>query len=206
MIISHERRFIFVHIYKVAGTSIKKALKPYADEMPHRFALDRLLHVFGLAAPVKDHVTALALKEQLPAEVFEGYFKFAFVRNPWDWLVSLYHYIRSHPLHPKHRTVKALSDFEAYLMWRNENDKVLQKDFVVDEEGNLLVDYLGRYENLETDFQEICRMIDVDCKLPCKNVSRHLDYSQYYTDDTIGLVSEQYREDIERFGYRFENR
>lgn len=206
MIVSHQKRFIFVHIYKVAGTSIKQALKPYADEMPRRFTLKRLLNVLGAAAPVKDHATASALKKRLPEEVFETYFKFAFVRNPWDWLVSLYHYIRSHPLHPKYGTIRSLPDFESYLWWRYENDRVFQKDFVVDDSGSLLVDYLGRYENLEADFQDICRKIGVNCELPRRNVTRHLDYSQYYTDQTIDLVAQQYREDIELFGYRFMDR
>lgn len=203
MIISHRKRFIFIHTYKVAGTSVKSALRPYADIMHKKYTLRRLFYVLGLTGPVGEHATALQLRAQLPKEIFDSYFKFAFVRNPWDWQVSLYHYILSHRLHPQHRIIKSLGSFSSYLKWRTDQGVELQKDFVTDQNGNLVVDFIGKYENLYEDFSEICKTIDIDVHLPHKNPSKHHDYRNYYTDETEELVRKYYREDIEFFNYSF---
>lgn len=203
MIISHSKRFIFVHIYKVAGTSIKTALKPYADVIYRKYTLRRVLYVLRLLDSIGEHATALQIRERVSADVFEDYFKFAFVRNPWDWQVSLYHYIRSHRFHPEHREVKLLSGFPEYVAWRTANDRVLQKDFVTDRNGNLLVDFLGRFENLSADFASICARIGVNEVLPHRNASPRSNYTRYYDNQTAGLIAKHYWEDVRLFGYRF---
>lgn len=203
MIIAHQKRFIFVHTWKVAGTSIKAALRPYADVMYRKYTPRRVLYVLGLIDQIGEHATALELRNKLPAEVFENYYKFAFVRNPWDWQVSLYHYIGSHRLHPQHRQVKALAGFNEYLEWRVENDLVLQKSFVTDTDDRLLVDYLGRYENLHSDFAEICATVGIAAALPHKNLSQHSNYQHYYDAYARELIQTHYAPDIEYFGYRY---
>lgn len=203
MIVSHQKRFIFVHINKAAGTSVKTALKPYADVWHRKYTLRRLLYVMHLAGPVGDHSTALEIREKFGPDVFDNYFKFAFVRNPWDWQVSQYHYILSHVFHPHHWTVRSLPNFSAFVTWAAKNDKVVQKHYVTDSLGNLLVDYLGRFENLNEDFTEICRLIGVENPLPRKNTSPHKDYTYYYDQETMKFVAEHYREDIEMFSYNF---
>lgn len=203
MIISHRKQFIFVHVYKVAGTSVKSALRPYADVMHRKYTPRRVLYVLGLLQSIGEHASAAQIRATLPANIFDNYFKFAFVRNPWDWQVSLYHYIRSHPLHPQHRRVKALQGFPDYVRWRIDHEPVLQKDFVTDSNGNVLVDYIGRFETLGEDFDAICRRIGVDNPLPHKNLSKHDSYVDYYDSRTAALVAEYYRPDIELFGYRF---
>lgn len=204
MIISHRKRFIFVHTYKVAGTSVRAALKPYADVMYRKYTPRRVLYVLGLLDSIGEHATAREIRENVGPEVFDRYFKFAFVRNPWDWQVSLYHYIRSHPLHPQYRQVKALNGFAEYVEWRIANDKVLQRDFVADGDGRLLVDYVGRFENLDADFASVCRHLGIPATpLPHKMTSSHRDYTEYYDERTRRLVTEHYRQDIDLFGYRF---
>lgn len=205
MIISHRKRFIFIHINKVAGTSVKDALRPYADFIYRKYTLQRLLYVLGLAAPVGEHSTAMEIRERFGSELFDDYFKFAFVRNPWDWQVSQYHYILNRPFHPQHRIIKRLNGFAEYLAWHIEHDKMSQKRFVTDDQGNLAVDYLGRFETLDTDFRAICERIGIACRLPHKNSSAHRDYRQYYDDATAALVAEHFREDIEYFGYGFDD-
>lgn len=203
MIISHKKRFIFIHIYKVAGTSVRNAFSPYADITFRKYTLRRLLYVLRLANSPEEHITALELSERLPSNVFDGYFKFAFVRNPWDWQVSLYHYILSHPLHPQHRDIKRLSSFRSYIMWRIEHGVELQKSFVCGDDGRLLVDYVGRYETLEKDFEIICDRIGISASLPHKNPSNHKPYRSYYDSELAHMVAEHYRDDIEYFNYTF---
>lgn len=205
MIISHRKAFIFIHINKAAGTSVKKALGPYADFMYRKYSIHRVLYVLGLAKAPAEHSTAVEIRQRFGAHIFDNYFKFAFVRNPWDWQVSQYHYILSHPFHPQHRKVRSLRSFAEYLEWHIENDKMSQKSFVTDARGNLIVDYLGRFETLREDFASICQRIGIDCPLPHKNPSTHNDYRFYYDERTANLVAQEFRDDIEFFGYRFDD-
>jgi hypothetical protein len=162
MLLSVKKRFIFVHVYKVAGESIKAALAPYATPP----LIDRLLSKTGvttstmqthhLAQQVAKHATAAEVKAGLPADIYDTYFKFAFVRNPWDWQVSLYHYALRDKYHIHHDITVAMSGFDEYIEWRVFKERRLQKDFVIDQEGNLIVDFVGRYERLAEDFDAVC--------------------------------------------------
>lgn len=203
MIISHRKKFIFIHINKAAGTSVKGALAPYADFMYRKYTLARLLYVLGMRGPVGEHRTATEIREAFGDEVFNNYFKFAFVRNPWDWQVSQYHYILSHRLHPQHRIITRLKGFPEYLEWHIEHDRMSQTNFVTDSDDNQIVDYIGRFENLAKDFETICERIGIHSHLPHKNPSVHSDYRQYYNTDTANLVAKYFQEDIDYFGYSF---
>lgn len=85
-----------------------------------------------------------------------------------------------------------------------EKDKHLQKEFLTDRDGKLMVDFVGRFENLQEDFRHVCKTIGIECSLPHVNRSQHVDYRTYYNDKTIQLVYEHFKEDIEMFGYAFE--
>lgn len=204
MIISHRKRFVFIHIYKVAGTSVRSALAPYADVTFKKYTPRRILYVLGLGPAPGDHRKAVDIRTTLGNDIFERYYSFAFVRNPWDWQVSLYHYICSHPLHPQHRTIKRLKNFSDYVSWRIDNGVELQKSFVTDRDGRLILDFIGHYENLSSDFSVACKALKIDSTLPHKNPSKHHNYKQYYNDRTALLIEENYKEDIELFGYSFD--
>jgi hypothetical protein len=144
------------------------------------------------------------LKEFLPSKFFDSYFKFAFIRNPWDWQVSEYHYILKSTDHEHHKLVNSFNDFSQYLQWRVKNGVRLQKDFITDEHGDLMVDFVGRFENLYADFEDICQRLDLQASLPHENKSRRKDYRHYYTPELISLVAEAYRDDVLFFGYQYE--
>ncbi len=205
---SHRHRFVFIHVFKAAGISVRQALEPYAYRPDGSF-WRRLRRRLGLAAPeplaaLGPHAFAADVRAALPEKTFRRYFKFAFVRNPWDWQVSWYHYIRQSPSHYLHDVVSRMRDFDEYVTWRVDNDRRLQRDFVVDARGRLLVDFLGRFERLEEDFAAVCAHIGIRGALPHSNRSRHRDYRWYYTDRTRELVELAWAEDVEAFGYRYE--
>jgi len=75
---------------------------------------------------------------------------------------------------------------------------------VLSESGDMLVDFVGRYETLAEDFDAVCDRIGIECALPHINRSRHGDFREYYTPETRALVEEVYKADIELFGYRFD--
>jgi hypothetical protein len=152
---------------------------------------------------------------------WNNYYKFAFVRNPWDRLVSWYSMVTALPNIPK--TGNALwryarensSTFEEFIY--NCTDEVEikegvrysfaynQLDYVTDEHGDLLVDFIGRVENIAEDLQKVLRRIGLKLEtVPHDNPSDHRHYSTFYAPDTEMIVRERFKRDIDYFGYEFE--
>jgi len=214
MLISYSHQFIFFHIPKTAGNSIHAMLDPYAHFTTKRI-VNRVLSRFRLnrhfaKIPHKKfktynrHVTAQELQNLIPKNAFSNFYKFAFVRNPWDWQVSLYHYILKTPNLEMYEIVNSLRDFDEYLNWRVKKAKKLQRDFIADDAGNLMVDFVGKFENLQDDMRKVCSHLNLNFTLlPHLNRSSHKDYRFYYTPQTVDLISKAFREDIELFGYNF---
>lgn len=218
MLISHDRRFLFFHVAKVAGLSLREALSPYVAE-PEKFKIRRpIKYVNGELNPLYViwdstliHATAMATRKEFGDSIFKSYFKFAFVRNPWDWQVSMYHFILKETAHIHHERVKALPGFAEYLEWMINEKKPFargatrfQKDMVCDENGEVIVDFIGRFENLTDDFSYVCSHLGLDANIPYLNKSVHRSYQSYYNDQTRQLVAEYAKEDIDLFGYHFD--
>ena len=158
---------------------------------------DYLQHYFSV------HTTAAYVKRIFPDEVYEDAFKFAFVRNPWDWQISLYHYMKQEPNHYQHDFINNMKSFEEYLYWRINEEKHLQKEFVTDENGEIIVDFIGKLENIDSDLKNICDKLNLNVSLQHENKSKHENYKTYYTDKTRDMVYEAFKEDIELFDYTF---
>ncbi|MDH4108866.1 MAG: sulfotransferase family protein [Gammaproteobacteria bacterium] len=207
MLLSISHRFIFVHVNKAAGTSMIAALEQFGHNPPTD-PLSKGLAKVGLVRDYRRryfpvHTTASQLRRQLPAEVWDGFFKFAFVRNPWDWLVSTYHYLGTTKAHRHHRRVSAMGSFGEYVDWEIERARRSQSGFVCEDDG-VIVDYIGRFETLADDYEEICRRIGVKAPpLPHVNRTVHRGYREMYDDALIARVAEHWRFDIELFGYEF---
>lgn len=198
VLVSDRHKFAFIHIYKVAGTSIRSALAPYAPPS----LLGRISR--GRLGSLPAHLSAQEARQRLGADRFDSLFTFAFVRNPWDWQVSLYQYMLNERDHRQHETVKQLGSFDRYIEWRVREDRKTQSAFVTDDDGDMLVDFIGRYETVHEDFAEVCRTVRVDASLPHLNASRtSRDYRGWYTPRTRDLVGDCFAEDVERFGYDF---
>ena len=95
-----------------------------------------------------------------------------------------------------------MSGFDEYIEWRVFKELRLQKDFVTDQEGNLIVDFVGRYERLAEDFDTVCQQLNIKTRLPHKNQSKtRQDWHSYYNKHTYQLVADHFREDLAFFGY-----
>ena len=212
MLISKEYQFIFIHVPKVAGQSITRALAPFATGRwqgkinlalsSKTFISKSFLNKIGLFHP---HITAEELINIIGQQKFNSYFSFGIVRNPWEWQVSVYNYNLKNPNNNNHDLIKSLGSFENYLKWlsRQENN-FFQKKYLFSQNGQQLVDYIGRYETLNEDFQFICDKIGIDAKLPRKNVYTTNDYKSYYhSQEMIDIVRQIFAVDIETFGYTF---
>lgn len=212
MLISHKYKFVFVHIYKTAGKSIRTALLPFAYyNRFHRLAL-KAFWKMHLRPPLQlnpmpcsnDHSKVPAIVDVIGQKTFDEYFSFAIVRNPWDWQVSLYNYMVKTPTHYQNRFANKFPDFASYLRWRCAEEVRFQKDFIYSSEGKLLVDFVGRYEKIDDDFRLICDRIGIHTKLPVLNVSKTRPYQEYYTPELTELVRLAFRPDIDLFEYDFE--
>ena len=170
MLLSHRYRFLFVHIAKTGGTSVRKALKPYQARHPlfvFQFLASRMSHLSGhrLGCKFPRHAKIVAAEQMLPHEFFASLFKFAFVRNPWDLQVSSWHHLRRERPH----LLEAVPDFEAFIRWKLDPERPYQyhidtsiehqRDYLVDLRGRVRVDFIGRYEQLQEDFDHVCRTV-----------------------------------------------
>lgn len=220
MLVSLEKKFIFIHVYKVAGTSIKKALEPYCYT-PQKIWYNKILSkasrslynkplIFdpkGIGEYIiqnSGHVKAQEAKDALP-ELWENSFTFAFVRNPWDWQVSLYNYMKKEKNHFQHQLAYSFQDFKDYLNWRVNNEIRFQTDFLLDQSGNLIVDFIGRLETINDDFSFICNKLGLSASLPKVNVSNILPYQEFYDSEDRELVAKVFAKDINLLGYSFDS-
>ncbi len=218
MLISHSHQFIFFHVTKVAGISITNALQAYIEEPTHFRIARPAAEINSKPNPMYEmwksallHAKAKDVKKELSPEIFANYFKFAFVRNPWDWQVSMRHFILKETTHIHHERIKAMQSFEEYLNWvinaKNPYPKggtKFQKEAIADNENNLLVNYIGRFEELATGFNQVCQYLKLDTSLPHLNKSQHSDYKSHYDETTREMVAECFKDDIELFGYYFD--
>ena len=206
MIYSKSKNFVFIHIYKCAGTSIRDALKPYNDTFNKRLFLDKCLARFGINSSFApcDHIGASDAKiKYLGAKLWDNAYTFGVVRNPWDWQVSLYSYILQLTTHHEHKLVSAMKSFDEYIAWRCGRYFPSQSDFLVDLKGNLLVKDVYKLESLGSDIQRLASHIGCDVRLKQLNQSRSDSYRQYYSDKSREMVGRFFKEDIQRFGYEF---
>ncbi len=217
MLLNIRYRFLFIHIAKTGGTSIRAALRYYKWRDPYRipmFICSRISSFTGhqLGCKIPRHAKAIAAYEMLPRELFNSLFKFAFVRNPWDLQVSSFHHIKRERPH----LLKGIKDFESFLLWKLDPERPyhyiidtsieLQSDYVIDLEGKIIVDFIGRYERLEQDFIEACKRIGIKPpKLPHKRKAKdRKSYQKYYNDRTAELIAKHFKRDIDMFGYSFD--
>ena len=200
--IDHKRKFIFIHINKCGGSTIHKLLSGG----------------FG------GHDDAPTYMSNYPNE-FNSYFKFTSVRNPWDKAVSFYHYhikrkwdlkwdwnatnapvftefVRNTSSYTKEKQEQIFQNTPSPCTYSKRMSN--QLDWITDENGNIIVDYIMRLENLQEDFDIICDKIGIPRQqLPHKNKTNHKHYTEYYDDETRQIVAEKYAKDIEYFGYKF---
>jgi len=181
--------FVFVHINKTGGSSVERAL----------------------GIPFQ-HRTAVELRDHLGTRRWESRFSFTFVRNPWDKVSSHYHYrvktnqteLGRHPIPFAEWVVRAYGERDPRYV---DQPRMFmpQVDWISDADGRIMVDFVGRFERLRSDFDEVCRRLDLrDRSLPHVKRSGQDDYRRLYDAEARRVVEDRFAPDIERFGYGFE--
>jgi hypothetical protein len=191
--INHEHKFIFIHISKTGGTSIEHALNPSVT-------LDRsnISDITGNTNFVDKHWSAKQYLKEYPKE-YREYFKFAFVRNPWDRMLSNYQWLMLLGIincEFAQWIIKPTYGYNAYNYNR----------MICNNSGSIIVDYIGKFETLQQDFNKICNKIGIQQQtLSHTNKTNHKHYTEYYNEETKQIIAQKYEKDIEYFGYKFES-
>jgi hypothetical protein len=160
------------------------------------------------------HATAMSIKQMLGDE-YDKYFKFTFVRNPWDWIISNYEFNRGlHRPYVKDTNYSVSSKvpkwaknmtFTAWLAWWTSTFKPSQSLMFTDTNGDLLVDHIFRFESLQSEFERLQKILGIGnggILLPrLKSSNRRIDYKSYYDDKNIALVQKHFAMDLEELGY-----
>ncbi len=151
------------------------------------------------------HISAQQILPALGESAFSHYFKFAIVRNPFDRFVSYCAFMSR----DNGRFAAAPREFMKFIFNEVQPfEHILfrpQSEFVTDASGRLMMDFIGRTEQLQADYDRICDTIGIPrSALGRVNESAHRDYRDYYDDELIALVSEFYRSDLNLFDYAFD--
>lgn len=185
--------YVFIHIPKSGGTSVANAL--YGKRV--------------------SHIKAVVLRDRMGTGEYQRMFSFAVVRNPYDRLVSAYHYakqgggseggIRRNPLY-KSNVFGSFSSFvNNWLIFQNPEDIDLifrpQYIFVTDNSDNVLVKWLGKIERKTEIESTVFNALGLKVHLEKRNTSKRNDFRSYYNSEIQELVYDYYKKDFELFDY-----
>jgi hypothetical protein len=209
MFISHTDKFIFFHIPKAAGTSIHFAFK---DVFKVKDRADPL--------PPIHHITPTEFLKNNPE--CKDYFKFAFVRNPWERALSGFFDFKSNADRVGYKvngiSIHDFSSFEDFIKslensgWIKDPHFRPQSDYIFYEDGELALDFIGRVESLPQDVDKISPIVKITngdihrVKQYFRGKPRqtnHDPYREHYSEETKKIISSLYGKDIEYLRYEF---
>lgn len=234
--VSHHHKCIFVHVPKAGGQSIETF---FLNDLGLTWKNRRPLLLMpnsepDVGPPFLGHLTAQEYTEHhyISQELFDSYFVFSCVRNPWSRAVSFYKYLGYHNTHTFRQFVEdilpgELFDSKFYFVRP-------QVDYITDSQGHIIVNYVAKLETLDQDFEVVRESLNVDGPLPHVNSAKpqgirpgrhprsivrylrhrylvaqdklptHKSYAAYYSHDLVERIADIYRRDVEAFDYSFD--
>ena len=210
--ICRQRKIIFIHIPKTGGTSIEDII--WGTNRKQRSPEQLWM---GIVGPGRNkyqtgglqHLLAAQVRREVGADLFGACFKFAVVRNPWDKAVSQYVYMKQRRDLRRRIGINRFSSFKTYLSRLHRFDHVQwmpQWRFLLDENGEMLMDFIGRFEDFEADVRNALAQVNIPCNtLPHEKKGKRDHYARYYDQESREMVAHIYAKDIELFGYSFES-
>lgn len=210
MIVSHRHRFIFAAVPKTGTHAVRQALREHLGEEDAEqvgLFVNKRFPWPELAAIQHGHLSLRQVRSYLGEEAFADYFKFAFVRNPFDRFVSYCAFM----LRGGDAFQRQPRDVMYHFLFREPPEQHIlfqpQAALLADEDGRtLLTDMIGRVEDMQGSYDAVCARIGIPARpLDRVNGTRHADYRRYYDRPLIDAVAARYARDLELFGYGFES-
>jgi hypothetical protein len=145
-------------------------------------------------------------KLTVTADQYNSYYKFTFIRNPWARAYSWYTNVMRDDIHKRQLKITRHLSLEEFLrLYAGKGLLRPQTYWIKDFKGSIPLDYIGRFETLTEDFQKVCTVLGLSqITLPHKTKGSGEDYRRGYNQDSIDIVATVYKEEIEMFGYSFE--
>lgn len=216
MIVSLGRKYVFVHIPKTGGTALTLALEARAmrddilvGDTPKARARRSRIKGNPATAHLRKHSPLSDLAHVLSPDQLNSFFIFTLVRNPWDRLVSYYHWLRGQSFdHPAVHLAKA-SDFSSFLnhpMTMAAQSAWPARAYLTDSAGRTRASAYIRIEHLQADIAPLEAHLGFALyPLPPHNESARMrDWRGYYTDADAALIARLCADDIAAFAYHFD--
>ena len=215
MIISRGRGYIFVHIPKTGGTAMALALEARAmkddiligDTPKARQRRKRQAALQG-AGRIWKHSTLADIEGIVARDEYEDFLIFTLVRNPWDRVVSYYHWLREQTFDQPAVKLAQGTDFRGFLNAPQTQRALMANPYdryVRDGAGRLPNPVFLRLEHLQEDLDQIAPRLGFRPDMGQANPSqRDRDWRGYYTEEDAALLGRVCGADVARFGYRFD--
>lgn len=210
----HQNNFIMVHVPKTAGTSVEEIFGfKYYDENekpnPKRFDFEIEKYNQKLTTSHPKHFRFIDYENLLSEQIMIRYFKFSFIRNPWDLVVSKFEYgkntnIVSWEFLKDLGKTKEEITFEEYIEGTKNYFDMDYDYWLIGKKYSL--DYIGKLENINEDWAYICgrcQMNKIDLPVINKNKKRKRNYQDYYNSKTKDYIYNKYEKWIKEFKYEF---
>ena len=207
MIVSHAKQFIFFAVPKTGTHAIRELLSPHKgpeDWEQHILFGQQQSPIAEIAKIQHGHISVRQIVPHFDQASWRRYFKFAIVRNPFDRFISICFFLNR----------KNSKFAESPLQWMKSAITVprfrarvlVQPQYLqlVDVQGDIAMDYVGRYEKLQDSVDEICQILQIEStQLQKRNASEHKQYREYYDEELKSMVQSFYQQDLTQFNYSY---
>ena len=216
MLVSHANQFIYTKTVKTASTSVEVYFEKYcvpagAGSPQHwRSEYSGPEGIVGYRGPDSgqstwvNHMSAAAIRDRVGRDMWDRYFKFCVVRNPFDLLVS-YYWFKQRSDEPKNHY--AQDPINGFRSWLANGDPVLGRtQYMID--GRFCLDYFVRYESLMADLEAVCVRLGIlfePATIPRLKAGirdHEISLEEYYTSELAERVATAYAPEVRKFGYK----
>lgn len=201
MLVSSDKKFIFIHVPKTGGTSLGEALSPYCCSL-------RAVARPNVRLNRDKHIDARELCAIIKPQIWSDYYKFTIVRNPWELMLSHYMFFRTKSKSKLGQLARKLS-LSQYITWYFTENTTGKFNygfdlFCTNSDKTLALNAVYRLEDIDTWYSGLCTALSIpEVPLKTKNTTRHKHYREYYNSESRRLVEKAFLPWLSRFSYTF---